>query len=160
MRGVRPVIAAALLLGLMGCQGNRRHSPASASPPQTEPPTGDTVAAAAPPLPDGGSISTAAEVPADFPKDVPIYRDSKVIFSAKSTKRGRTAWSVTMESGDARDAVAAFYKAHMPAFTLATSMDMGDTTMCIWQGTDVDVTLMVMTQPDQKTNATLTVTGK
>jgi hypothetical protein len=39
-------------------------------------------------------------------------------------------------------------------------MDMGDSSMCVWQGSQYDVTFMANVEPDQKTSVTLTVSAK
>jgi hypothetical protein len=112
---------------------------------------------------EAGSITAAVgpTVPEDFPKAIPIYTGAHVAFAAKSTgPDGRPSWTVTLDTGDAKDKVVDFYKANMAGFKLANSMDMGDTSMCAWQGSQYDATLMASVEPDQKTSFTLTASAK
>ena len=111
--------------------------------------------------PDDGGPVIGAQLPDDFPKEIPLYPGGRLVAAAKSTgPQGRPAWSVTLETGDTKDRVVDFYKNGMPAFRLATSMDMGDTGMCVWQGSQYDATLMATVGADHKTTATLTAAGK
>jgi hypothetical protein len=112
---------------------------------------------------EAGSITAAVgpTVPDDFPKAIPVYAGAHVAFAAKSTgPDGRPSWTVTLDTGDAKDKVVDFYKANMAGFKLVNSMDMGDTSMCAWQGSQYDATLMASVEPDQKTSFTLTASGK
>jgi hypothetical protein len=109
---------------------------------------------------DGGDLSVGATVPADFPKVVPIYEGARVVFASKSSSpQGKQAWTATLETADPRERVVEFYKSHMPAFRLVTSMDMGDTTMAVWQGDAYTATLMAATE-EKETRVTVTVGGK
>jgi hypothetical protein len=50
----------------------------------------------------------AGKVPADYPSDVPVYKDAQVMMAQTiSEKNGR---NLILETGDAGDKVAAFYK--------------------------------------------------
>src|SRR5579884_4060254 len=73
---------------------------------------------------DAGAVTmgTGAQLPEDFPKAVPIYPGAKAQFSAKSKDpHGKDAWSVQLETPDAKDTVVAYHKANMSGFTQATS---------------------------------------
>ena len=111
---------------------------------------------------DAGTVvvGTSSKLPDDFPKAVPVYPGAKVEMAAKSSQNGKTVWSLTLETGDAHDKVAAFYKSGMSAFKETSSMKMGDSDMNVWQSAQYDVTLMVATGSDQKTTLSMTVASK
>ncbi len=154
--GVRASFVAALLAGSMASLaffGCRRPAP---------PPRGDAGSAGPAAAGDasGTSASTGTALPADFPRDIPVYAGAEVAFAAKSTKQGRSSWTVTLETGDAKERAVDFYKAHMGGLKLATCMDMGETSMCVWQGRAYDATLMATAEANRTTTLTLTATEK
>jgi len=112
---------------------------------------------------DGGEmqLGVGSSIPADFPKSVPVYPGAKVELAAKSTgANGKPAWSVQLETGDAKDKVLAFYRSGLTGFTKATDMDMGDSAMSVWQSPQYDVTLLIGAGADQKTSITLNAASK
>jgi hypothetical protein len=149
--------------GLGGCKEGHSH----AKPGSTNAEPQEPSAEAPVPLPalmtagDGGAVTLGTTLPADFPSDVPIYEGARILFAGRSTSaEGRTGWTATLETGDTKDHVVEFYKSHLTTFKLATRMDMGETTMAVWQAPKYDVTLMATVVEDQKTTVTLTVGTK
>jgi predicted phosphoribosyltransferase len=111
---------------------------------------------------DGGAVTlgAAATIPSDFPKEVAVYPGAKPQMVAKSLDpKGKQAWSVTMETPDPRDKVAAYYKANMTGFTQASSMDMGTSSMSVYQSPKYDVTVVVNSE-GTKSMLSLTVASK
>lgn len=111
---------------------------------------------------DGGAVMLggAATIPADFPKEVAIYPGAKPEMVAKSLDpKGKQAWSVTMETPDPKEKVAAYYKANMAGFTQASTMDMGTSNMSVYQSPRYDVTVMVNSE-GAKSMVSLTVASK
>jgi hypothetical protein len=107
------------------------------------------------------AVTVSYEVPADFPKNVPIYPGAKVDLASTATgPNGKPGWSLTLESADPVEAVAAYYKANMGGFTLASDLPMGDTRMLSWQGPSADANLMVTRTYDEKTSISLSVGAK
>jgi hypothetical protein len=107
------------------------------------------------------TLGTGTSIPADFPKAVPLYPGATPGFAAKSTDpRGKDVWSLQLETGDARDKVVAYYKANMSGFTLATNLDMGESSMEVWQSPKLDVTLIIGSESDAKTSITENVASK
>jgi hypothetical protein len=165
---VAVVVGTSLALSSIGCKRGARQveeKPVANSITDRHPPlarldgAGGTITVSS----EAGAISAtlSALLPEDFPKVIPIYAGAKVVFAAKSSQaEGAPSWTATLESGDAKDRIVDFYKQGMAAFKLATSMDMAETSMCVWQGPHYDATLMATTEADQKTTFTLTVTGK
>jgi hypothetical protein len=152
MRGPRSVvapIAAALPLALSFCRSvpEREHGTVDAQPP------GEHVVLA---TTDGGT-----RVPDDFPASVPVYPGAKTTVVTKSgNPQGKPAWSVTLESDDAKDRISSFYKANLKGFTSANEMSVADTTMSVWRSGQYDVTILVGPGASQKTSITLTVAPK
>jgi hypothetical protein len=95
---------------------------------------------------DGGAmtVGTQATIPADWPKEVALYPGAKPELVAKSLDpKGKQAWSVTMDTPDGKEKVVAYYKANMTGFTLASTMDMGTSSMNVFQSPKFDVTVMI-----------------
>jgi hypothetical protein len=95
---------------------------------------------------DAGAMTMGAttKIPDDFPKAVAVYPNAKPNFAAKSLDpKGKEVWSLTFETSDTKEQVLAYYKANMSGFTQATSMDMGQSSMNVYQSPKYDVTLMV-----------------
>jgi hypothetical protein len=111
---------------------------------------------------DAGAVTvgTGAKVPDDFPKAVPIYPGSTVAFAATTRETGKEAWTVNLETRDSKEAVAAYYKSNLGGFTQASNMELGTSIMQVWQGPKYDVTLIMATEADSKTDITLNATAK
>ena len=112
---------------------------------------------------DAGAMTmgATAKIPDDFPKAVAVYPNAKPNFAAKSSgPGGKDVWSVTFETTDTKDQVVAYYKANMSGFTNATSMDLGTSTMNVWQSPKYDVTIMAAAESGGKTAITLNVATK
>jgi hypothetical protein len=111
---------------------------------------------------DAGTLVAGAgtKVPDDFPKAIPLYPGAKVDLAAKANDpKGKPAWTLTLETGDSKDQVVAYYKAKMTGFNNASDMSLGDTDMSVWRSADYNVTLMVNTAGNQKTAITITAAG-
>jgi hypothetical protein len=107
------------------------------------------------------TLGTGSSLPADFPKSVPIYPGATTGFSSKSADpRGKDVWSVQLESGDSKDKVVAWYKANMGGFTSASDMDLGESSMQVWQSPKLDVTLIIGSEPNAKTSIMLNASSK
>jgi hypothetical protein len=111
---------------------------------------------------DAGAVSVGAgsKVPDDFPKSVPIYPGSTVAFSATTSETGKEAWTVSLETHDSKEAVAAYYKSNLGGFTLASNMELGTSIMQVWQSPKYDATLIMATEADGKTSITVSATKK
>ena len=112
---------------------------------------------------DAGTLmaGVGSKIPDDFPKTIPVYPGAKADLAAKSASAsGKDAWTVTLESPDPKDKVVAYYKANMPAFKMASDMNMGQTDMTVWQGTQYDVTLMISEAGAGKTTIAISAAGK
>jgi len=112
---------------------------------------------------DAGTFVAGAgtKLPDDFPKGIPVYPGAKVDMAAKANNpKGKPAWTLTLETGDSKDQVVAYYKAKMAGFKNASDMSLGDTDMSVWQSADYDVTLMVNSAANQKTAITISAAGK
>jgi len=60
---------------------------------------------------DGTTVVAAAKLPANFPKDVPIYKGASIVNSVQ----GEDAIGVTLQTTDSVKAVADFYRREMAA---------------------------------------------
>lgn len=109
----------------------------------------------------GGVQVDIDKVPDDFPGSIPVYPGAKIVLAAKSMRDpAKPAWALTLETGDSKDAVAAYYKQHMAGFTPASDLNMDETAMALWQSSAVDVTILIARQPDAKTGITIDATQK
>jgi hypothetical protein len=112
---------------------------------------------------DGGTfqMGAGAKIPDDFPKAVPIYPNAKPAFAARSTDpKGKSAWSVEMETSDSKDQVVAYYKSNMGGFTQQTTADMGKSAMEVWQSAQYEVTLIIGGDNPKTTSISLNATSK
>jgi hypothetical protein len=111
---------------------------------------------------DAGAMTfgTGAKIPDDFPKAVPVYPGAKPSLGAKSAAAGKDVWTVAMETTDTKDQVVAFYKSNLSGFTQASTMDLGTSTMSVYQSPKLDVTVMAAAQSAGKTEITLNVSTK
>lgn len=112
---------------------------------------------------DAGTFvaGNGTKVPDDFPKTIPVYPGAKVDLAAKANNpNGKPAWTLTLETGDSKDQVVAFYEAKMTGFKNASDMSLGDTDMSVWQSAGYDVTLMVNAAGNRKTAITISAAGK
>jgi hypothetical protein len=107
------------------------------------------------------AFGAGSKIPDDFPKTVPIYPGSHVNMAASSPgAQGKPAWSLSLDTEDPAANVAAYCKAHMPGFTLASDLAMGDTQMQVWQSPALDVTYMIASNAGSPTAITMTVSSK
>lgn len=107
------------------------------------------------------TMGATAKVPDDFPKAIAVYPGATPVFAATSTDpKGKQVWSLQFETPDAKDKIVAYYKANMSGFTQATSMDMGTSSMNVYQSPKYDVTLMVGGSSNGKTGFTLNAASK
>ena len=106
------------------------------------------------------TLGETAKIPDDFPKAVPVYPGAKAKMALKSATNGKEAWSLSLETTDTKDAVVAYYKANMSGYTVASTMDMGTSTMTVYQSPKLDVTMMAAAESGGKTGVTLNVASK
>jgi hypothetical protein len=67
-------------------------------------------------------ISSGADVPKDWPSNVPVYPGAKVISSIALSEQG---WSLVLSSSDGPDKVAEFYESKLTGFEKEASLDTG-----------------------------------
>jgi len=74
------------------------------------------------------TIGTGAELPDDFPKEVPVYPDMEIVTSVKSTEGGRDFFSISGATSDPGDKVFNWYKDKMSGWEITGEFttDMGD----------------------------------
>jgi len=161
------VVATALSLPSMGCKRLAERAAEKAEEKALEKGTGGQVSINGQKgtmtiVTDAGQMTMGetAKIPDDFPKAVPVYANAKPKFALKSATNGKEAWSVNLETTDTKDQVVAFYKANMSGFTVASTMDMGTSTMTVYQSPKFDVTIMAAAESAGKTGVTLNVASK
>jgi hypothetical protein len=110
---------------------------------------------------DAGEVmlGNTAKIPADFPKVVPVYAGAQPKMAVQSAQNGKEAWTISLETPDSKDKVVAFYKANMSGFTVASTMDMGTSSMTVYQSPKYDVTVMVSAEA-KTTGLSLSVSSK
>ncbi len=102
---------------------------------------------------DGEDVTVTAggdaKLPADFPKDVPLYKGAKMVATANTPE----GVQVSLQSSDAADTVAAGCRKLMEAegWTAGASMDMGAMTMLVFKKDDREVAVQVMNDGKQTT---------
>jgi hypothetical protein len=67
-------------------------------------------------------------LPADFPKNVPIYPGAKIMASV-SISRGENGHMITLSTKDGVTAVLDFYKKNLPGFKVEGELSADDTTI-------------------------------
>ncbi len=111
------ILSCAVLVGCGGEAAKPTNSAAPSTPAATPSTTPSTVST------PGGTVSTGGSLPADFPKDVPVYAGATVT-SGATTGAGA---AVVFSSADATDKIAAFYKEELPknGWSKPIATDMG-----------------------------------
>ncbi|HEY3818293.1 MAG TPA: hypothetical protein VGL81_14035 [Polyangiaceae bacterium] len=106
-------------------------------------------------------IGPSATIPADFPKEVPLYPGAKPQLAVKQANaQGKITWELNLETPDPTAKVTDYYKANTAGYTLATTFDMGTSATRIYQGPKYDITLMVGAESGGKTSITQSVSQK
>ena len=161
------VLAAAFALPSMGCKRLAERAAEKAEEKAIEKGTGGQVSINGQKgtmtiVTDAGTMTMGetAKIPDDFPKAVPVYPGAKAKMALKSASAGKEVWSVSLETTDTKDQVVAYYKANMTGYTVASAMDMGTSTMTVYQSPKYDVTMMAAAESAGKTGITLNVASK
>ncbi|HEY8091321.1 MAG TPA: hypothetical protein VIF09_25835 [Polyangiaceae bacterium] len=110
---------------------------------------------------DAGTVmlGSGAKIPEDFPKEVPVYPGASPTASIKTSEGARPAWTLTFETTDSKDKVAAYYKANLSGFTQKSAMDLGQASILVYSSAKYDVSLTA-NQQGPKTEILLAVSGK
>jgi hypothetical protein len=160
------VLAAALALPSVGCKRLAERAAEKAEEKALEKSTGGQVSINGQKgtmtiVTDAGEmmVGTTAKIPEDFPKSIPVYAGATPKMSVKSANNGKEAWSLSLETTDSKDKVVAFYKTSLTGFTVASSMDMGTSSMTVYQSPKYDVTVMVSAEA-KTTGISLNVASK
>ena len=97
---------------------------------------------------DAGTVQlgNGAHIPDDFPKEVPVYPGAKPTASIKSSQGTKPVWTVTLETTDSKDKVAAYYKANLSGFTQKSAMDLGTGSILVYESPKYDVTFTASTE--------------
>ncbi|HEY5242599.1 MAG TPA: hypothetical protein VIJ22_14065 [Polyangiaceae bacterium] len=89
-------------------------------------------------------IGPSATIPADFPKDVPLYPGAKPQLAVKQADpKGKITWQLNLETADPTAKITDYYKANSAGLTLETTFDMGTSATRIYQSPKYQVTLMI-----------------
>jgi hypothetical protein len=70
-------------------------------------------------------LGAQARIPADFPKNVPIYPGSKIVAAVEVTDKGKRSHIVTLSAPAAPDAVLQFYERKLPDFGKVEKVTLG-----------------------------------
>jgi hypothetical protein len=113
---------------------------------------------------DGSAVYTGGSgtvVPADFPKDVPIYPGANVTASVSGSQTTGGGHMVTFETGDSPDKVTDFYKAKLSGWKTSMEMATGNGKMLILTSPDDKRSVSVIASPSGgKTQVSLTAAEK
>jgi len=160
------VLAAAFVLPSVGCKRLAERAAEKAEEKALEKGTGGQVSINGQKgtmtiVTDAGEVmlGATAKIPEDFPKSIPVYAGANPKMAMKSASNGKEAWSLSLESTDSKDKIVAFYKANMSGFTVASTMDMGTSSMTVYQSPKYDVTVMVSAE-SKTTGISLNVASK
>lgn len=95
------------------------------------------------------------KIPAEFPKDFPLYPGVKVEGNITGTENqaGKGFWLI-MTTADTTDKVTAFYQTQLPSngWTVGSTMNIGPSST--WEVTKADMTATVIVATDEKTKGT------
>jgi hypothetical protein len=112
---------------------------------------------------DAGEMmfGATAKIPADFPSAIPIYPGANPVVSAKQADpKGKTTWTLNLETPDPTDKITAFYKDKLGAFKLESTADnVGASSMRIYSSAQYQVVMMIGAS-GAKTSISLTVSQK
>jgi len=108
------------------------------------------------------SFGAGTTLPADFPKDVPVYPGANVVSAIAANDNGRAGHHLVMETADGADKVVDFYKSNAPAgLTAKAEMNAGGSRTLMLTNADESRTVAVMANAQGgKTRFTLTVSNK
>jgi hypothetical protein len=149
------VLGGLLFAGCGGDATKPAENAAGSKPAAGAPSTPTTTTPTSVSVPGGGTASTGS-LPADFPKDVPVYEGASVT-SASTT--GGVAGAVLMTS-DAPDKVSAFYKDELAkqGWSKPQAIDMSGTSTITATKDKRRVSVAITKAQDGKTSISLGVT--
>jgi len=108
------------------------------------------------------SIDSGGELPEDFPKDFPVYKNSKLMSSWSSSDQEGSGTSVIWESEDSLEKVADFYKTELAktGWTVTSTFSQSDeTSVFSFEKGDLDGVLGIAKAED-KINISVTFSQK
>lgn len=112
---------------------------------------------------NGGQVTFGGSqtLPADFPKDVPIYPNARIIASASANAGGKPAWEVTYLAPDAPQAVISWYAAQMKSNGWKSTAALGEGQGSVMNAQKANSALSVAVMPSThlpyKSSVTLSV---
>lgn len=95
--------------------------------------------------------TNGGKMPDDYPKDVPVYEGTKVVMSQSASEKN--THSLVLESGDAADKIAEFYKKGLDSNGWKTegTMNMGEMNMFTATKDKRQLVVQVMNSADKRT---------
>lgn len=100
-------------------------------------------------------------LPADFPKDIPIYPGVKITGAVSSTAPGSPGYMLTMETSDTTGKVADFYRAKLSGWKRLLDMTSGAGHMLVLESPEGKESLtLIVSQSGGRTAISLTVGEK
>ena len=154
------MVGTVLVSGLLfaGCGGAETKT---AEGPKTDKPAAAPAAPAAPTTPTsvsvpGGGTASVGTLPADFPKDVPVYTGATVVSS--STAGGVVG--AVLNTGDAIDKVSAYYKDELAknGWSTPQAMNAGVNTIIRATKEKRQAAIAIMKDTEGKTSVSIAVT--
>lgn len=112
---------------------------------------------------DDGEVTfgSGAELPDDFPGNVPVYPDMEITTSWTSTENDKASYSISGLTDDEGDGVFAWYKDELSGWNIegefTMSGDDGKTSTLSAKGSGFVVTIMVFETEDEGTTIVQTV---
>ena len=107
------------------------------------------------------TIGSGAELPEDFPGNVPVYPDMEINTSWKSTENDKDSFSISGLTEDAGDDVFEWYKDKLSGWNIegefTMSGDEGKTSTLSAKGDGLIITIMVIETEDEGTTVVQTV---
>ena len=107
------------------------------------------------------SGGAGAALPADFPKDIPVYPGATVTASYAGANAAGAGRAVTFETGDSPEKVVDFYKSKLAGWASAGEVRSAGSTTVVLRAPTGARTVSVMAAPNGagKTSVTLTIAG-
>jgi len=107
------------------------------------------------------SYDSGGELPEDFPKDLPIYKNSKLVSKWSSTDEENEAISIVLETSDSLAKVSDYYKLELEktGWDITSTFSQEDSSVYSFEKGDKEGILGI-TNADDKVSISITISNK
>jgi hypothetical protein len=93
------------------------------------------------------TFGTGAELPEDFPAEIPVYNNMDITTSMSGTNDGKTSYTVTAMSADSVDDIYDWYESQLSGWEITAQFSMdtdnGQTASITAESADYEMSLMI-----------------